>query len=62
MIWGNFLRKFNADEAFNLSIPIFGRNPGTIRYQGPDLQVFRLNFVSSGEVLKVIMTMAYTPL
>jgi CheY-specific phosphatase CheX len=62
MIWGNFLRKFNADEAFNLSIPIFGRNPGTIRYQGPDLQVFRLNFVSSGEVLKVIMTMDYTPL
>lgn len=60
MIWGNFLRKFNADEAFNLSIPIFRRNPGAIPCQGPDLQdpVFRLNFVSNGECLEVIMTMS----
>ena len=60
MIWGNFLRKFNADEAFNLSIPIFRRNPGAIPCQGPDLQdpMIRLNFVSNGECLEAIMTMS----
>lgn len=60
MICGNFLRKFNVDEAFNLSLPIFRRNPGAIPCQGPDLQdsMFRLNFVSNGECLEVIMTMA----
>ena len=60
MICGNFLRKFNADEVFNLSIPIFMRNPASIPCQGPDLHdtMFRLNFVSNGECMEVIMTMS----